>query len=78
MSKMPPTCSDCLDADATHSDGWCDECAAMRDDDPASPNAGRPRHGWALEAIRAIYAPPSAPYPHPAPGTIEPRYRFPF
>lgn len=80
MSKMPPTCSDCLDADATHADGWCDECAAMRDDDPNSPDTGRPSHGWASRALLDIFAPPSikpAQWPAPAP-TEPPRYRFPF
>lgn len=83
MSKMPPTCSDCHDADATGPDGWCDECAAMRDCDPASPDTGPRSHGWALEAVRGIFAPPSAQFPHPpapapAPSDTEPRYRYPF
>ena len=67
MSKMPPTCTDCGDADATHPDGWCDECAAMRDDHPNAPACSLSRPDWASMALRGIFAPPSVQSP-PAPG----------
>ena len=75
---MPPTCSDCRDADATQADGWCDECAAMRDDDPNAPAYAPRRPSEAIRDIRARVWPPEA-VRWPAPGPVEPpRYRFPF
>ena len=81
MSKMPPTCTDCHDADATNADGWCDECAALRDDDPSAPGYAPRRPTWALRS-RPVDAPMRWPAPMqppvPAPPGEEPRYRFPF
>lgn len=76
---MPPLCTDCFEADASGPDGWCNDCAALRDDDPNSPDRPYIRSDWAVRAVLDIFAPPSVRFaPAPGPTTNEPSYRFPF